>query len=176
MKEKRYKSKFEAYPFLSEPANDLKCDFEILTDEIASHIGLLHSLVKDDAIKNELLIICELTYHINPSLRTFISVTEDELEYLETATKRLREETKDRCDKFVLPVGSEGAGHAHIIRSKCKSLIRLLYRYDEHGNEVPNLLFDFTNLLSAYFFYLALKLNQLEGISEIEFKSRNYHQ
>ncbi|NLZ50023.1 MAG: ATP--cob(I)alamin adenosyltransferase [Clostridiales bacterium] len=174
MKDKIYKSRYEAYPFLSDPLNDLKCDFEIYTDEIASHIGLLRSIVKEDHIKEELLNICEKCYHINPSLRTFVSVTEDELKFLEKCTNRLREEVKDRCNKFVLPVGCESAGHTHVLRSKCKALVRLLYRYRELGNEVPDILFDFTNLLSGYFFNLALKLNQLDDIDEIEFKSRNY--
>lgn len=174
MKEKIYKSRFEAYPFLSDSSNNLKCDFEIFTDEIASHIGLLRSLVKDTDIKNELLTVCELVYHINPSLRTFVSVTEDELKFLEECTNKLRDEIKDRCDRFVLPVGGESAGHAHILRTKCKGLVRLLYRYSELGNEVSDILFDFTNLLSGYFFHLALKLNQLENIDEIEFQSRNY--
>ena len=174
MKEKIYKSKFEAYPFLSDPSKSLECDFEILTDEIASHIGLLRSIVKDPDLKSELLAICELTYHINPSLRTFVSVTEDELLFLEEATKRLNNEIKDRCDRFVLPIGCESAGHAHLLRTKSKGLVRMLYRYSEGGNEVPDILFDFCNLLSDYFFNLALKLNYLNKVDEIEFKSRNY--
>lgn len=174
MKEKIYKSKFEAYPFLSDPSNNLKCDFEIFTDEIASHIGLLRSIVKDPNLKRELRTICELTYHINPSLRTFVSVTEDELQFLEESTKGLNNEMKDRCDRFVLPIGCESAGHAHLLRTKCKGLVRMLYRYSELGNEVPDILFDFCNLLSGYFFYLALKLNHLNDVDEIEFKSRNY--
>ena len=174
MKDKVYKSKFEAYPFLCDPANDLKCDFEIFTDEIASHIGLLRSLITDDDIREELLTIAEIVYHMNPSLRTFVSVTEDELKYLEECTNRLKDEVKDRCDKFVLPIGCESAVHAHILRAKSKALVRMLYRYSELGNEVLDILFDFSNLLSGYFFNLALKLNKLNDIDEIEFKSRNY--
>lgn len=174
MNKKKYKSKFEAYPFLNDDSDDLRCDFEILTDEIASHIGLLRSLVKDDGIRKELSTICELVYHVNPSLRTFVSVTEDELDWLEESTNKLYEEVKDRCEKFALPQGCESAGHAHILRVKCKALVRMLYRYNEQGNDVPDILYDFTNLLSGYFFNLALKLNELNGIDEIEFKTRNY--
>ena len=36
------------------------------------------------------------------------------------------------------------------------------------------LLFDFINLLSGYFFVLAMKLNALDGVDEIPYISRNY--
>lgn len=174
MKNNIYRSKYEAYPFLSDASEDLRCDFEIFTDELTSHIGLLKALVEDEEIRKELLIIGELVYHINPSLRTFVSVTEEELKWLEDSTNRIYNEVKSRCNKFVLPQGCESASHAHIIRSKFKALVRLLYRYNYAGNTVPNILFDFANLLSGYFFNLALKLNELNGVDEIEYTSRNY--
>lgn len=169
-----YRSRYEAYPFLCDDAEDLKCDFEIFTDEISAQIGLLLSSAGDEAIKKELLTICELVYHINPSLRTFVSVTHEELKWLENCTLRLQEETRSRCERFVLNQGCEDACRAHIIRVKFKALTRMLYRYIYCGNRVENILLDFTNLLSGYFFYLALKLNQLNGVDEIEFVSRNY--
>lgn len=173
-KDKVYRSKYEAYPFLSDASEDLRCDFEILTDELTSQIGLLKSLVNDAKIKEELLTIGDLVYHMNPSLRTSVKLTEDELHWLEETTNSIYEEVKDRCDKFVLPQGSEAASHAHILRARFKSLVRLLYRYAYAGNEVSNILFDFANLLSGYFFNLALKLNAIEDVDEIEFISRNY--
>lgn len=174
MKNEIYKSKYEAYPFLSDDTHDLKCDFEIFTDEIACQVGLLRSMVKEQYIKDELLKICELVYHMNPTLRTFVSVTEDELNWLESSTLKLKEETKGRCEKFVLNQGCESACQSHIIRTRFKALVRMMYRYVQCGNEVPNILIDFANLLSGYFFYLALLLNKINGVDEIEFKSRNY--
>jgi ATP:cob(I)alamin adenosyltransferase len=174
MGKEQYRSRYEAYPFLSDDPDDLRCDFEILTDEISCRIGLLRSMADDMQLKDELLKICELVYHINPSLRTFVSVTEDELKWLEDRTSELREEVKDRCNKFVLNQGDMSACEAHIIRTEFKSLVRMLYRHMYNGNEVTDILFDFTNLLSGYFFYLALKMNKTGGIDEIEFVSRNY--
>lgn len=174
MKKNIYRSKFEAYPFLSDDENDLKCDFEIFTDEISSHIGLLRSLIKDEELKEELLLICELVYHINPSLRTFVSVTAEELKWLENRTLQLKEMTKGRCEKFVLNQGCESACHAHLIRTKFKALVRMLYKHIQRGNDVADILIDFTNLLSGYFFYFALLMNEINNTDEIEFKSRNY--
>lgn len=167
-------NKYLAYPFLYDKSLDLRCDFEILTDEVSSMIGLLRSFIKDESLREELSKANELMYHINPSIRTKTTVTKEELIWLETKFIKHQEEVKDRFDKFVLPQGCTQAGYCHVIRSKCKTLVRLLSRYQEQGNKVDEILFDFTNLFSGYFFVLALKLNKDYGLEETEFISRNY--
>jgi len=172
MKKELYRSKFEAYPFLRDEYDDLRCDFEILTDEVASSVGHLKAHVDDRGLQKELLFICELVYHVNPSLRTKTTVTQDELLRLEAMVERVRGEVGHRCKLFVLPQGSKEASLAHVLRVKCKSVVRLLYRHHHQGHPVDQLLLDFTNLLSGYFFFLALKLNELAGIDEIQHMSR----
>lgn len=167
-------SKYLAYPFLYDKSDDLRCDYEIFTDEISSTIGLLRAFIIDENLKDELSKINELVYHMNASLRTFVSVTNDELKWLESRTLFYQDKTKGIIDKFVLPQGGICGSYSHIIRTKCKALVRLLHRYKESGNDVDELLFDFANLLSGYFFILAIKLNKDEGIQETEFISRNY--
>ncbi len=192
-----YRSPYEAYPFLSDRTDDLRCDFELLTDEMASGTGLLHARVRaymecgggrdagtcDESgqsrdelhrICDELCWICEMIYHINPTLRTRLTVTEEECDRLREAVDRLQAQVQDSCGGFVLPAGGEPACEAHLLRVQAKKLVRLIYRHIEMGNEVPDLLLDITNLLSGYFFYLALWLNRLEGVEEIPFVSRNY--
>ncbi len=73
-----YHSPYEAYPFLSDAGDDLRCDFELFTDQMASRTGLLRAQVKDETLREELLWVCELIYHINPTLRTRLTVTEAE--------------------------------------------------------------------------------------------------
>lgn len=166
--------KYLAYPFLYDKSSDLRCDFEILTDEVSSMVGLLRSFVEDKTLREDLSKINELMYHINPSLRTKTTVTNEELIWLESRVIELQEEVKDRFQKFVLPQGTTEAGYCHVIRSKCKSIVRLLSRYKEQGNYVDDILFDFTNLYSGYFFVLALKFNKDNCLNETEFVSRNY--
>ncbi|MDR3148320.1 MAG: ATP--cob(I)alamin adenosyltransferase [Treponema sp.] len=171
-----------AYTFLYEDASDLRCDFEILSDEIASMIGLLRSLVDDQDTKDDLARVNELMYHINPSLRTRVAVTEGELRWLEERSEKLKEETRDslsgfpgeRKPIFVIPQGCTGAAYSHIIRNKCKALVRLLSRHQQQGNKVEEFLFDFINLYSNYFYYLSLKLNRDRGVKETQFISRVY--
>lgn len=169
-----YRSPYEAYPFLCDNSANLCCDFELLTDEIASRTGLLRAQVADESLQRELLWICELVYHMNPTLRTRLTVTGEETERLKDAVNRLQNQCGDRCKLFVLTQGCEAACTAHILRVQCKNMVRLLYRHCQCGGEVSKMLFDLANLLSGYFFYLALKLNELEGVPEIEYVSRNY--
>ena len=167
-----YRSQYEAYPFLSDPGEDLRCDFELLTDELASTTGLLRARVTDPALREELLWVCELIYNINPTLRTRLTVTQEEVDRLAAAAKRLEAETQ--VHGFVLPQGCEAACTAHLLRVKGKCLVRLLYRHIRQGHDVPALLVDVCNLLSGYFFLLALKLNALSGTPEEPYLSRNY--
>ena len=169
-----YHSPYEAYPFLCDASDDLRCDFELFTDEMASRTGLLRAQVKDEALREELLWVCELIYHINPSLRRSLKITEEEKDHLFDIANRLKQECGSRCKLFVLTQGCEAACTAHLLRVQGKSLVRLIYRYCEQGHEVPPMLLDLANLLSGYFFYLALKLNDLEGVDEIPYVSRTY--
>lgn len=169
-----YRSPFEAYPFLSDKASDVRCDFEIYTDKVASMTGLLSAECLEPEIRDELIQIEELIYHSNPTLRTKLTLTEDEVLWLKNRVDDWQAKVKGRCQQFVLPRGSRRAGLAHVLRAEAKGLVRLLYRYQEQGNSVDPLLIDFMNLLSGYFFVLALQLNALDGIEEIPYISRNY--
>ena len=167
-----YHSPYEAYPFLSDDSDDLRCDFELLTDEMASTTGLLRTQTADEDLCAELLWVCELIYNINPTLRTRLPVTEEEAARLAAAVERL--EGENGIHGFVLPQGCEAACTAHLLRVKGKCLVRLLYHHMRQGHEVPPLLVDVCNLLSGYFFLLALKFNTLTGTPEVAYVSRNY--
>ena len=168
---KKYRSPYEAYPFLSEDSRDLRCDFEILTDEMASLTGLLASLCQEDYLKEELTFVSEIIYHLNPSLRTFFSVRDEELAFLLARVGELEEENSSRFKRFVLPLGSSRASLSHVLRAKAKELVRLIYRYSE-TNTVDEKIIDLANILSGYFFLLALELNKRDGLEEIEYRSR----
>ncbi len=169
-----YRSPYEAYPFLREDSTDLRCDFELLCDSMASRTGLLRSLVTDEPLRGELQWVCEFLYHINPTLRTFLSVTTEEIDRLRCAGQRLQRQNAERATLFVLPQGCESACLAHVLRVDAKVLVRLLYRYCQLGHTVSPALLDATNLLSEYFFQLALRLNSMAGVEEVPFNSRNY--
>lgn len=95
--------KYIAYPFLYDDPMDLKCDFEILTDEVSSMIGLLRGFVKDESLKDELEKVCEIVYHLNPTLRTFLSLNEEDLNWINERYNFYKNECKDLVKKFVIP-------------------------------------------------------------------------
>ena len=115
-----YRSPYEAYPFLCDAGEDLRCDFELLTDEMASRTGLLRAQVKDEALKAELLWVCELIYHMNPTLRTRLTVTEEECARLLELASGWKERCAGRCKLFVLTQGCEAACTAHLLRVQGK--------------------------------------------------------
>jgi len=165
-----YRSPYEAYPFLADQADDLRCDFEVLTDQISAATGLLAAWCPE--YQQELLRVDELVYHANASLRTFCSLSEAEVLWLKERIDQLAAGVNVKG--FVLPAGSKRGCLAHVLRTLAKQLVRLLYRHAEQGHAVDDILFDFANLLSGYYFHLALALNQAEGVAEIPFVSRNY--
>jgi cob(I)alamin adenosyltransferase len=178
-------NKYLAYTFLYDDSADLRCDFEILTDEISSMIGLLRSLLDetdkeaDPELEENLCKINELMYHINPSLRTTITVSKKELEWLLLKINELQKviEQKPTAEKnqtFFVPQGCTQASYSHVIRNRCKALVRLLSRYQQQGNTVDEILFDFINLYSGYFYFLSLWFNKNHGIEERSFISRVY--
>jgi cob(I)alamin adenosyltransferase len=168
------KREYSSYPFLYDDVNDLRCDFEILTDEISSQIGLLISFVDNEDIKQELRFIAEMVYHINPSLRKPYEIKDSEFDQILAYTTTMNDEYRHIYVDFVLPLGNSAASQSHVIRNKFKAVTRLLHRHKENGNEVDPRLDDITNLLSQYFFYLALKINYLSNVEEVKFVSRSY--
>jgi len=168
-----YRSKYEACPYLCEHLDEVQCDFEVLADEIASMTGFLKSLVKDDMLQDELLVLCELIYHAAAALRTPTTLTEIDVTKLESFVQRLEGEVGEHAKQFVLTQGGQSGALSHVLRAKCKCLVRHLYQHQHQGHTVEKNLFDFTNLLSGYFFLLALKLNELDGVDEIPYVSRH---
>jgi cob(I)alamin adenosyltransferase len=148
-------------------------------------IGLLRSLLDeadkaaDPDLEEDLCKINELMYHINPSLRTKITVSAEELEWLHQKTQALQMAVKEALPKsdqfaFVIPQGNTQAAYSHVIHNRFKALVRLLSRYQQQGHSVDEILFDFVNLYSGYFYFLALWFNKNHGVEECLFKSRVY--
>jgi len=160
------KTKYESCCPICENGNELYCDFSILVDEIACTIGLLRSHIRDTSLQDELQCICKIVYNLSTCFRDSMTLTMDDFYQLENFTLQ-HKKFMPNPPSVVLPMGSQAASVSHILRVKCKAMVRLLCK---HGfdNTAP-LLQDFTNLLSGYFYYLAFRLNKLEGVEEIKY-------
>ncbi len=157
-----------AYTFLYE--NSSLCDYEVATDEFASLLGLADHYVKHF----DLHPLVELVYHANGSMRGKIAITQDEVDTLLEMQENLRNQLGP-WKQFVLPEGSLGATHLHVLRSRAKSVVRIMHKIDtEPEREKIIILHDFWNLLSNILFLMALIENKLEGIPEQVFTSKSY--
>lgn len=157
-----------AYSFLTEKS--LCCDYEIMTDQLASDIALASHDVK---ACDELLQLCELVYHCNGSIRGKFAIEEKDLLWLNEVYEKylaLNGETR----MFVVPAGSKGACWLHHLRVEAKQCVRLAYRIEQEGIAVKQRLLDFLNLLSNVFFQMALYENKQNNIQEVPFHSKSY--
>ena len=158
-----------SYPFLKETS--LKCDYEIMTDELSSLLGLCDASCKHI---EELGKLVEITYHLNGSVRGKNAIEETDLDFIDRAHEKYHQILGEKTKTFVLPKGCIGACHLHLARVKAKEVARLLYKIDREENKVDQILFDFVNLLSNTLFLMAIFENQEEGIDEVKFVSKSY--
>ena len=158
------------YPFLYEESK--KVEFEILTDKLASQLGVCASFAEGN-FKNELIFICELVYHLNGSIRGKQAIDNSHVSFLKARYQHYEKETKDGT-RFVVPLGSTLASHLHVARSMGKEVVRKMFEVKQEGNVVNDTLFNFANMVSNYCFMAALYANKLQGVNEKVFISRSY--
>ena len=162
------------YPFIYETS--YLCDYEVATDELCNHIGLLLDIVSKEfmQIHQDLKILQPLIYHLNGSIRGKLAVEESDILWLQQRYKYYQMQTNGLVTGFVLPQGSQPAPQLHLARSACKKAIRLMVRIEEEGKFVPEILPRFCNLLCNFFFVLSLFVNHKMGTIEIPFISKSY--
>lgn len=163
------------YPFMYEKS--LKCDFEILTDDLCRQVGGILAAMPAEfpVLVEELEQLQPLIYHLNGSIRGKCAVTEEHLVWLRECYARHRDACADAIDGFVLPRGSTPVPQLNSASSAAKRAIRLMVRmHDEEGIEIPDVLHRFANVLCNYLFMLTIVINKARGEKEIPFISESY--
>lgn len=149
-------------------------DFEIRTDSLTTRIGQAASLTKDIPIVYEdLMYLLPMAYHLNGSVRGKLAISEEDLKRLSSMYDFYVAETDGRIDRFVLPQGTAAACALHVCRSEAKKSVRALHKVSLE-REVPDILFNYTNLLANVLFYMAVYVNKDKGVEEIQFVSKSY--
>ena len=142
-------------------------------DELNSHIGLLISLITDDADRALLTEVQNLLFSIGSMLATDTSardyrpgryVTNDDVTMLENAIDAA-EEGLPGWRGFILPGGTTAAAQAHVCRTVCRRAERRIYALAAEA-DVDAQLLAYMNRLSDYFFALAKKINHSAGQEE----------
>lgn len=163
------------YPFIYE--HSLKCDYEILTDELCRQVGgILAELPADfGELVQELEILQPMVYHLNGSIRGKCALCEEDLIWLRDCYVRHKDATKESISGFVLPRGKSPIPQLNVASSNAKKAIRLMVRlHEQEGVEIPEVLHRFCNVLCNYFFILTVVINQARGEKEIPFESESY--
>ncbi|MBU5213926.1 hypothetical protein [Heyndrickxia oleronia] len=164
--------RYLCYPFMRESASTV--DFEIRTDSLTTRIGQAASLTKDIPIVYEdLMYLLPMAYHLNGSVRGKLAISEEDLNRLSSMYDFYVAETNGRIDRFVLPQGTAAACALHVCRSEAKKSVRALHKVSLE-REVPDILFNYTNLLANVLFYMAVYVNKDKGVEEIQFVSKSY--
>ncbi|MGE6370042.1 hypothetical protein ACQKDB_13025 [Planococcus kocurii] len=164
--------RYLCYPFMRESA--VTVDFEIRTDSLTTRIGEALLLTQDiEAIQRDLQILQPMAYHLNGSVRGKIAIHEEDLIELSNMYDYYVNFTKDKIGNFVLPQGTHAACVLHVCRSEAKKSVRALHKVSLE-KEIPNILFDYANLLANVLFTMAVYVNQHHGVEEIPFVSKSY--
>lgn len=171
------------YPYIYETS--LKCDYEILTDELCRQVGGVLAAMQDRSAIGDAEIfpglIAELEqlqpmiYHLNGSIRGQCALSEEHLVWLRDCYVRHKEATAESISGFVLPRGAAPIPQLNSASSNAKKAIRLMVRmYAEEGIEIPEVLHRFCNVLCNYLFTLTVVINQARGTKEVPFESGSY--
>lgn len=160
-----------SYPFLAEDYGSV--DHEVMSDYLSSVLGRILSF--DTPLYDETFWLMEMSLHLNGSVRGKIAIEDKDIDKGLEIMDRLRELNKDRIHGFVMPTGTRLACEYHIARGEAKKVCRNLYYMRRKGIEVPEILIDFSNLMTNLLFMFSLEVNRQNNIDEIKFISKSYN-
>ncbi|MCK6264552.1 ATP:cob(I)alamin adenosyltransferase [Vibrio sp. ZSDE26] len=161
------------YPFIYEDSPI--CDFEIITDELCSRIGLVLTLNLDEVSRDVLQRLQPNVYHLNGSVRGKQAITEVEFDELYDDYNHLRTLLDGGFKGFVLPGGDRIASELHVCRTNAKKVVRALVAIEHSGKKSPDpCLFRYANLLANVMYTLASYTNYRLQVKEVEFVSKSY--
>lgn len=162
------------YPFIYETS--WLCDFEVATDELCSHVGLILALLPlgFSDVAADLDRLQPLAFHLNGSIRGRLAIGEEDIQWLHGRLACYKAELGPQSKGFVLPRGPLPVPPLHLARSAAKKAIRLMVRLEQEGVTVPEQLPRLCNLLCNFFFVLTRVINRRLGVEEIPFQSRSY--
>lgn len=164
--------RYICYPFMRESASTV--DFEIRTDSLTTRIGEALSLTEEvEKVHTDLRWLQPLAYHLNGSVRGKQAIFPEDLQRLSDIYDEYIEELGELIEQFVLPQGTHAATVLHVCRSEAKKSVRALHKVSLE-REVPEILFDFAQLMANVLFVMAVYTNKAQGCDEIPFVSKSY--
>lgn len=153
--------------------HDLQVEAYGTVDELKSYTGLVYDFVDDLNSKKNLLIIIEQLFIIESLMACdgvesrirMPQIKEENIAFLEDEIDRMTK-VLSPLKAFILPGGHPLISHCHIARSICRRAERAYLRFAEN-NEYEDLIVQYLNRLSDYFFTLARYTAKMLDIDEL---------
>ena len=160
------------------PKHHIRIESYGTIDELNSNIGMLRDQLTSKKLVLELIKIQEELFTIGSQLASdpvknkmeLPMIDDADVTYLENRMD-VMEETLPEMKFFVLPGGHVAVSAAHICRCVCRRAERLCVALKEN-EPVNDLIIQYLNRLSDYFFVLSRSLSQEFKAEEIPWKPR----
>ena len=159
--------------------SDLQIDLYGEVDELNSRIGLLVVHTDDDKAVVLLRKIQSCLFDLGSNLAceeekkekfNLPQLAENEVKEIESEIDRINAYLPE-LKNFILPGGSVASSFAHLCRTSCRRVERLLVGFSSQG-ELPAFSLEYMNRLSDYFFVLARFLNLQKSVEDIPWKAK----
>lgn len=155
--------------------NDPRINAYGTVDELNSIVGLLRTTNPSPEMNQILQHLQEVLFELGSDLATPMDnkdVTRFSAAHIETLEQQIDqwEQELEPLASFILPGGSSAAAYAHLARTVCRRAERCCIELLE-ASEIHIPSYQFLNRLSDWFFVLARRLNQIEGIQDIKWES-----
>jgi len=158
------------------PKHHIRIEAYGTVDELMAHTALLMDMIKDDASKQELLVILDRLMSAASLIAADGDDLPDNMPSLELTDVEFLEKSIDVMDNslptlssFILPGGELSSSQAHVARTICRRAERLILKLTEL-EPVQEIIVVYFNRLSDYYFLLARKLAYISGAKEIPWK------
>lgn len=160
------------------PKHHIRIEAYGTVDELNSHIGLLRDHLSQESQVKELIKIQEELFTIGSQLASdpiknkmeLPMIDDGDIEYLERRMDEM-DATLPEMKSFVLPGGHPAVSNAHICRCVTRRAERLCVALKEN-EPVNELILQYLNRLSDYFFVLSRQLTQDLKAEEIPWRPR----
>ncbi len=146
-------------------------------DELMAQTSMLRDLIDDPSLKEDLLTILDIQMATTSFLAVDFDDIPDDIPRLSSDQITFLEKRIDEIDasleplnSFVIPGGHPAVSQAHITRTVCRRAERAIQKLMQEA-EVDDVVLQFYNRLSDYFFIISRKIANLLGIEQKPWKS-----
>ncbi len=151
--------------------DDIKVEAYGVVDELNAQLGMLVDMLETDTHKKILLEIQNELFSIgsflasDPSMADYLAPLSKELIVeIERSIDRMQDEMP-QLKNFIIPGGSRAVSQCHIVRTVCRRAERRIVSVSDE-TLMKEVIVQFMNRLSDYFFVLARNLAWEKGIEE----------